>query len=149
MSTTTTNYNLVKPELSDSANITAMNSNWDDIDAKMKSNETTANNALPKIATLTTITTSSTLALTHDGDRIKVNGSATVNITVPPNSSVAFPIGAEIEFFNYTLNDVNFVQGSGVTIRSYAGRLGIDGQYSGCVLTKIATDEWILMGALK
>lgn len=32
MSTTTTNYNLIKPELKDPADITAMNQNWDDLD---------------------------------------------------------------------------------------------------------------------
>ena len=32
MSTTTTNYGLVKPELTDAADITAMNVNWDTID---------------------------------------------------------------------------------------------------------------------
>lgn len=40
MSTTTTNYALVKPELTDSADITAMNSNWDTLDTKIKSVET-------------------------------------------------------------------------------------------------------------
>ena len=34
MSTTTTNYELVKPALTDAADITAMNSNWDTIDTK-------------------------------------------------------------------------------------------------------------------
>ena len=33
MSTTTTNYGLIKPELTDPANITALNENWDKIDA--------------------------------------------------------------------------------------------------------------------
>ena len=37
MSTTTTNYGLVKPELTDAANITAMNGNWDKIDTTLKS----------------------------------------------------------------------------------------------------------------
>lgn len=36
MSTTTTNYGLVKPELTDAADITAMNPNWDTIDAELK-----------------------------------------------------------------------------------------------------------------
>lgn len=36
MSTTTTNYNLVKPELTDAADITAMNQNWDTIDTMLK-----------------------------------------------------------------------------------------------------------------
>lgn len=36
MSTKTSNYNLVKPALTDSADITVMNANWDTIDLKMK-----------------------------------------------------------------------------------------------------------------
>lgn len=36
MSTTTTNYGLVKPELTDAADITAMNGNWDTLDTKLK-----------------------------------------------------------------------------------------------------------------
>lgn len=36
MSTTTTNYGLVKPELTDAADITAMNPNWDAIDETLK-----------------------------------------------------------------------------------------------------------------
>jgi hypothetical protein len=35
VSTTTTNFNLIKPELTDAADITAMNSNWDVIDEVM------------------------------------------------------------------------------------------------------------------
>lgn len=35
MSTTTTNYGLVKPELTDAADITAMNANWDLIDEEL------------------------------------------------------------------------------------------------------------------
>ena len=40
MSTTTTNYKLVKPQLTDSADITAMNGNWDKIDTELKSRAT-------------------------------------------------------------------------------------------------------------
>ena len=40
MSTTTTNYGLVKPELTDVADITATNPNWDLIDVKLKNIET-------------------------------------------------------------------------------------------------------------
>mgnify|MGYP003559145305 CR=1 FL=1 len=35
MSTTTTNYGFIKPELTDAADITAMNSNWDKIDEEL------------------------------------------------------------------------------------------------------------------
>lgn len=36
MSTTTSNYGLIKPELTDAADITAFNSNWDNIDSELK-----------------------------------------------------------------------------------------------------------------
>ena len=36
MSTTTTNFGLIKPELSDPADITALNENWDKIDENLK-----------------------------------------------------------------------------------------------------------------
>lgn len=36
MSTTTTNFGLIKPELSDPADITALNANWDKIDEKLQ-----------------------------------------------------------------------------------------------------------------
>lgn len=35
MSTTTKNYSLIKPELTDAADITAMNENWDKIDNEL------------------------------------------------------------------------------------------------------------------
>ena len=40
MSTTTENYNLVKPELTDVADITAMNENWDKIDEALNTTDT-------------------------------------------------------------------------------------------------------------
>ena len=55
MSTTTTNYGLVKPELTDVADITAMNPNWDTLDKVIKDNKVEAKNytdeALSKIPT--------------------------------------------------------------------------------------------------
>lgn len=44
MSTTTTNYSLVKPELTDAADITAMNENWDTLDQVIKENKDEAKN---------------------------------------------------------------------------------------------------------
>ena len=40
MSTTTTNFGLIKPELTDVADITAMNENWDTIDAELQNRAT-------------------------------------------------------------------------------------------------------------
>ena len=44
MSTTTNNYKLIKPALTDPADITAFNSNWDTVDSELKSNANQINN---------------------------------------------------------------------------------------------------------
>ena len=57
MSTTTTNYKLVKPALSDVANIEAMNPNWDTIDAQLGMASKFAATNIAESTDLNTITT--------------------------------------------------------------------------------------------
>lgn len=62
MSTTTNNYSLIKPELTDSADITATNPNWDKIDAelatrvKLDESGKVPSDALPEIQSIKTTT---------------------------------------------------------------------------------------------
>ena len=69
-----------------------------------------------------------------------------VNLTVPPNSSVDFPVDIQVFWRQYGAGQITFVAGSGVTIRSRGGATKSFGQYSEGVLTKIGTDEWINSG---
>lgn len=87
-----------------------------------------------------------TLVLGDGYKVVEMNKATAVNLTVPPNSSVAFPIGTIIEVFQYGAGQVTVVPGSGVTIRSPVGKLKISGQYSSAALRKRATDEWVLVG---
>lgn len=96
---------------------------------------------------LVTVTTGKTLALTDAGTIQKTTAAAT--ITIPPNSSVDFPISTQISIISLTASDVAVAAGSGVTIRSKDAKLKIDGQYTSVSLLKIDTDEWLLVGALK
>ena len=48
MSTTTPNYGLVKPQLTDAADITAMNPNWDKIDEELKEHSDAIENITPE-----------------------------------------------------------------------------------------------------
>lgn len=101
-----------------------------------------------KLGSLVTISGSTTLALsTHANKTIEVNSLST--ITIPPNSSVAFPIGTEIDFIRITSSDVTFAPGSGVTLYSESSKRKINTQYQAATLKKIATDIWVLIGALK
>lgn len=93
-------------------------------------------------------TASYTLVLTDAGKCVEMNSASANNLTVPPNSSVAFPVGTVIEVFQYGAGLTSIVAGAGVTIRSYSSHLNLGGQYTGASLRKIATDEWALVGSL-
>ena len=98
--------------------------------------------------TFNTQTASYTLALTDASKIVEMNPSATATVTVPLNSSVAFPIGTEIAIFNYSNYTINIAATSGVTIRSLGGYLSIYSQYTGATLIKRGTDEWYLIGSI-
>ncbi len=91
--------------------------------------------------------TSRTLALTDANDYIRTTNASAVTITVPPNSSVAFPVGTRVEVFQHGAGQVTFAEGSGVTINKAEG-LKISAQYKAAALVKVATNEWDLIGSL-
>jgi len=93
-------------------------------------------------------TDSYTLVLTDADKLIEMNKATSNTLTVPPNSSVAFPIGTAILVTQYGAGATTIQAGSGVTIRSAAGALGISAQYAGASLIKIATNEWYLNGSI-
>ena len=91
-------------------------------------------------------TASYTLVLADAGALVEMNVASANNLTVPPNSSVAFPIGTTIDVVQYGAGQTTIVAGAGVTIRSSGSKLKITGQYSSASLYKKGTDEWILVG---
>lgn len=91
-------------------------------------------------------TDSYTLVLTDAGKMITMNKATANNLTVPPNSSVAFATNSRIDIIQYGAGQTTIVAGSGVTIRSSGSKLKLTGQYSGASLWKKGTDEWILIG---
>ena len=92
--------------------------------------------------------TTYTLVLTDGGKMITSSNGSAQTITVPPNSSVAFPVGTQIIVQNLGSANATLAQGSGVTIQSKDSNKEIDGQYASAALIKTATDTWSLIGAL-
>lgn len=75
-----------------------------------------------------------------------VNTSAATTRTVPSDSTAPdIAIGDSIEVQNLGTGVVTFVEASGVTIRSSL-TLVMYGQYSVCMLRKIAANTWVLTG---
>jgi hypothetical protein len=93
-------------------------------------------------------TASYTLVLTDQNDIVEMNVASANNLTVPLNSSVAFPIGTEIQVLQYGTGQTTIVATGGVTLRSKSGQLKIGNQYTGVTLVKVGTDEWYVIGNL-
>lgn len=92
--------------------------------------------------------TTYTLVLADAGKMVSLANAAAITLTVPPNSSVAFPVGTRIDLLQYGAGQVTVAAGAGVTLYSRAARLKIAGQYGGATLWKKATDTWLLLGDL-
>lgn len=94
--------------------------------------------------------TSYTAVLADDGKLITFDNAAAITFTIPPNSSVAFGIGTQINIMqlNATLGVVTITAGAGVTLRSAGTKVKTNGQYAVATCVKIATDTWVLVGNL-
>jgi hypothetical protein len=90
-------------------------------------------------------TTSETLVLTDEQSLVQMSNAGANTLTVPPNSSVAFPVGTFIKVEQTGAGTTSVAQGAGVTIRALSGTLALSGQYSAGELIKIATDEWLFI----
>jgi hypothetical protein len=89
-----------------------------------------------------------TLVLSDAGDIVEMTNGTDVNLTVPPEASVDFPVGTQITIIRNGAGKVQFVAGAGVTLRSDASKQFISTQYSAATLIKRAADEWYVVGNL-
>lgn len=107
-----------------------------------------------KVATqITTITTNTqsnsyTLVASDAGKTIEMNSASANTLTIPPNSSVNFPVGTLINVVQYGAGQTTITAGLGVTLRSNGAKLKISGQYSSARFYQKTTDEWIVLGDL-
>ncbi len=92
--------------------------------------------------------TTYTLVLTDNGKYLTFTNASAITATVPPNSSVALPVGTQIDWKQGGAGKLTWAQGSGVTINSYLSNKSAAGQHAGGTLLKVATDTWDLVGTL-
>ena len=90
--------------------------------------------------------TAYTLVLGDAYQHLRTTNAAAVTLTVPPNASVAFGIGAVVAFRQSGAGLATLVAGAGVTLNSRGGLLNSGGQHAGFQIKKIATDEWDVWG---
>jgi len=92
-------------------------------------------------------TASYTLVLADKAKVVEMNVESANNLTVPLNSSVAFPVGTQIHIVQIGSGQTTVVATSGVTINT-ATTLKLRAQWSAATLIKRSTDTWVLVGDL-
>jgi len=87
-----------------------------------------------------------TLALADAGKFITSSTTGAIGITIPVNSSVAFPIGTKIEIGQIGSGGIILAPATGVTLNGGSVVVAFDsGSYQYGNLLKIATNTWVLL----
>jgi hypothetical protein len=97
---------------------------------------------------VTSVSANYTLILTDQAKAVEMTSSSATTITIPPNSSVAFPIGTIIEIVQLGAAQVTVAAGSGVTLNSADTLVKTRVQFSVVSIRKQATNTWLLAGDL-
>lgn len=87
-----------------------------------------------------------TLALANINSHIQAANFSAITITVPPNSSVAFPVGCKIFIEQNGTGAITMSPGSGVTLNAANNYLSTSTQYEVLELVKMDTDVWTVTG---
>jgi hypothetical protein len=89
----------------------------------------------------TSPTTNYTLALTDRDAVVVMNNTGGATVTVPPNSSVAFPIGSIIYISRINTGTVTLAAGVGVSL----SKTGTMAQYEEIAVRKRGSDSWAVI----
>jgi hypothetical protein len=93
--------------------------------------------------------TTYTTVLADNGKLVTQTNSSPITTTIPPNSSVAYPVGAQLNIAQLGTGKVTFAQGAGVTIVSTGATASapeLRTRYSTATAVQTATDTWLVMG---
>jgi hypothetical protein len=107
-------------------------------------------NALASV-TITTKNASDTLALTDAGTCWMKTNTSAYAWTIPPNGTIAFPIGTVVQFYNNgSSGSITVTRGSGVVLRLAGNGTDANRTLTArglCFVEKVAADEWVISGA--
>jgi hypothetical protein len=89
-----------------------------------------------------------TLVLADAAKYVRMTSATAVDLTVPTNASVAFPVGTVIQIRQAGAGQITVVASGGVTVNT-AETLKLRKQGSTAALVKISTDGWDMTGDLE
>ena len=93
--------------------------------------------------------TTYTTVLADNGKLTTQSNASAITTTIPPNSSVAYPVGAQLNIAQIGAGQVTFAQGAGVTIVSTGATASapkLRAQYSTATAVQTSANNWLIMG---
>ena len=97
---------------------------------------------------ITQKTASYTLStLDHRDDLIEMGSSSALTLTIPLNSSIAYPVGTSLDILQTGSGQVTIAGAAGVTVNATPG-LKLRTQWSSATLLKRAENTWVVFGDL-
>ena len=134
--------------LSTTSSTTDARISWDTTNKKIQvGNATAAIDFAPSTLVTNAQAASYTLVLTDKDKLVEISNASANNLTVPLNSSVAYPIGSQINILQTGVGQTTVVATGGVTINATPG-LKLRAQWSSATLIKRAENTWVLIGDL-
>lgn len=82
---------------------------------------------------------------------VQMNTTSNVALTIPPNSSVAYPVGTVLNFATINTGTITITQGSGVTIVSTGATASaptLRARYSAGTAIQTSANNWLVIGDL-
>ena len=92
--------------------------------------------------------TTYSVVLSDDGKLITCSNASAIALTIPPNSSVAYGVGTQINIAQLGAGQVTITAGAGVTLNSEGSKLKLKGQYAVATCVKTDTNTWFVVGNL-
>ena len=139
MSTTTTKFGLIKPELTDAADITAMNENWDKIDSKFDDLDTTLETFESDFGALKIIVNLDAIGLVQGQETI-----TSIAASLPVNSMLVMTVTSTHNTSEYPYQTGTLIATKTISTRvtfEYIDNNGV--HYSGTVRGSGSSIEWL------
>ena len=90
--------------------------------------------------------TTYTLVLTDANNTVvELSNTSAITVTIPLESSVAYPVGSQVQLLQTNTGQVTVAGASGVTVNGTPG-LKLRAQWSFATLIKRASNTWVIVG---
>jgi hypothetical protein len=87
-----------------------------------------------------------TLGMVDQAALVRMTSDSTNDVTIPPNSSVPFPVGSRVSIRQAGAGLTTLVAGDGVTLNNPGTTLALAGQNATIAVVQVAADEWDVIG---